>query len=112
MGRSLLPTERGQTGSARPAGLCYFVIFSVTTSLSGCCKNAISHSLCRLALFCVASIFCVNCGAESLGLVITPGRGGRQGAMHLSPVPSQDSKRCTLVLETQLEYIVVERRME
>lgn len=32
--------------------------------------------------------------------------------MHLSPVPSQDSKRCTLVLETQLEYIVVERRME
>lgn len=76
MGRSLLPTERGQTGSARPAGLCYFVIFSVTTSLSGCCKNAISHSLCRLALFCVASIFCVNCGTESLGLVITPGGWG------------------------------------
>lgn len=77
-------------------GLCYNVTFSVTASLSGCCRDAISRSLCHLVLFCVALVFCVTVAQSSLYWSSLP---GDQGSMHLLPFPSQDSKHpCPLHL--------------
>lgn len=91
--------ERCHTRSVMSTGLCYNVTFSVTTSPSGCCKNAISHSLCHLALFCLALVFCVTVAQSPRYWSSLP---GEQGTMHLLPVPSWDSKhRCPLHLGTR-----------